>query len=744
MSRTAIALNLARPPLVLPAGRDASAISVLLRCALLALAAYCSPCFSVEAKKPAHTYETSTEIVAKGCPAVQDLEKGGYTIGSVRLESPFRHLPWLSAAMDAAEQAVKKLEGRPYVAGEVRQKRNEVRELNFPPGSGDQRVRVLIVVTKLDGCDGKKVHIVYSVYSSQILPSFANSIEAANAPADKVAGATDVTGRVRFTPRLDYDRSRKAMAGGRLEYALEPEATEGLIGNMVADVSNSSTSHDRSFALSGAKEHTGVGPLAHSEWQLGYQDQMLPSEQTQLSKRRLAAQWLAVTKPLGKWKLPLRFGASVENGRLDSDFTQAQLPVNTVRGGDYNSVKLHVGTTAQLSRSAFSASYGVEGGALGSTARPGWVKHVVDLAHEITIPTNTTDADGKTTKNRRRAVEIESRFTAGLIQVKTEVPASARFFGGNREDAFIAGDSWSMRSNPFIRSIAAGKFGREAGAAGGTRFSAINLTISYPVQYTPLVPEEVARTGEAQGAINGGLTTAENTITARTLDQDNRRAPAIAALLSGLRAGFASLRKDVDSARAAGSDVDADLFDACTTAIGEANDSVDGATSTKDSDELKGYLDALLPYKAASGEIQLGQVNGVLTACIANLNARVGSTAIAQDAKPLRDSLTGSQYVLIKEEAKSKAAEEMNPIRKIVDKLFNEVNLAAISPVLMLDAARMSPNGGLGTRYGVGLGLRATLVNSVDFTLGYVANPRRAAGESSGEAFFTMRIRDLF
>jgi len=52
--------------------------------------------------------------------------------------------------------------------------------------------------------------------------------------------------------------------------------------------------------------------------------------------------------------------------------------------------------------------------------------------------------------------------------------------------------------------------------------------------------------------------------------------------------------------------------------------------------------------------------------------------------------------------------------------------------------------GGLGTRYGIGGGLRVTLANSVDFTAGYLANPTRLSGEPTGAFFFSMQFKDLF
>jgi len=679
-------------------------------------------------------------IAAKDCKADQNFEKAGYVVRSVGLESPFSKLPWLSARMNAAEQTLKKLEGKPFVSSEVTEKRDELRNLNFPPDSGEQRVRFLFVVTRVKGCDGKQLDLVYSVYSSQILPSFSGSIESLNATAAKTAGAEDVKGRLRFTPRLNYGSAQNLMGGGRLDYA-PTQAADGLVENLTADVSNSSTAHERSLTLSGSKEHTEDALarwIAHSEWQLDYRDELQPSDKSKINTRRLAAQWFALTPPLGKWALPVRFGGALDSGKLDSDFTHAQLAPDSVRSGSYNSLKLFLGTTGRRDRSGFSASYGLEAGMLESASRPDWVKHVVDLTHEVSIPTN----------DAHRPVEIESRLTAGYLQVKGAVPVATRFFGGNREDAFIVGDSWSMRSNPFIRSIPSGTFGRENGGVGGTRFAAFNVTVAYPVWNRPLVPTEVAETGEVQDAINFGINTAVNVLATQTLARDKRREPVLNELFSGFRDGLAALLKDVNAARAGSPDVASDMFDACVSAIGKAAKNSEKALAPPEEGDVEEQLDRyvmlLLPYTTERGVYKPGQINDALTACTAGLNAQLGNASIAQDGKRLADMLTASKYMQLKAEAQRMAAEELAPAERTVRTLFDEVNLLSLSPVLMFDAARMGPDRGLGTRYGIGLGLRATLVNSVDFTLGYVANPRRAAGDSAGAFFFTMQIRDLF
>ena len=48
-----------------------------------------------------------------------------------------------------------------------------------------------------------------------------------------------------------------------------------------------------------------------------------------------------------------------------------------------------------------------------------------------------------------------------------------------------------------------------------------------------------------------------------------------------------------------------------------------------------------------------------------------------------------------------------------------------------------------GVRYGVGPGLRLSLVNA-NFTIGYVFNPRRVGPEKAGAIFFKLDVTTLF
>jgi len=92
------------------------------------------------------------------------------------------------------------------------------------------------------------------------------------------------------------------------------------------------------------------------------------------------------------------------------------------------------------------------------------------------------------------------------------------------------------------------------------------------------------------------------------------------------------------------------------------------------------------------------------------------------------------------------AQSDVRFVRGVVDRFFHEINLTSVAPVLMLDAARLGPSvpGEPAWRYGIGAGLRFSLVNSVRVTLGYSVNPQPRAGERSGALNLSLDFVDLF
>jgi hypothetical protein len=92
------------------------------------------------------------------------------------------------------------------------------------------------------------------------------------------------------------------------------------------------------------------------------------------------------------------------------------------------------------------------------------------------------------------------------------------------------------------------------------------------------------------------------------------------------------------------------------------------------------------------------------------------------------------------------ANSDMAFTRRVVDRFFHEINLASVAPVLLLDAARLGPSvpGQSAWRYGIGAGMRVSLVNSVRLTLAYSVNPQPRPGEPRGALSLSCDVVDLF
>ena len=672
-------------------------------------------------------------IVAAGnCPAGTNFESAGYVIRAARIDSPFKYLSWLRAAIHDAESNVSKLAGQPYRNAEVRQKADELEKLNFLPDAIEQRVRVSLVITSIENCANGQLDLIYSVFTTQIAPVLSGTFESQKAAkfAPESAAGTDATkNRWRFSPSVGYDYSERFSGGARMEYrAASAPSTYLPLDSMIVDGRGSASMHEVSAALAGAQDSAADG-LAHTEWQLNYLNASEPTDRSRLKQNRLAAQLAAITQPLGSWQLPLRFGGQLEGGTLGSDFRAADLSHNTVDGSGYGAMRLYLGTTTRSERNVFSASYGLEIGSTRPGSEVGWVKHIGDIAHDLSLPVGD-----------HRALDIESRLTAGIIQVPGSIPVSALFFGGNREEPFIPGDNWSIRSNPVIRSIPANRFSRTDNGPGGTRFISYNMTAAIPIWRKPLIPPELSHDKEFTDELHGQLETATSLVQPDYAAKDPHF-KLVAARIGDVQSALADLQAAANKAETARSGDFAQLFKSCTSAINTAKRRAQAAAESKEAAQF-GDVSTLLTVNETEDRL-----NKVRSACVTALNGELkdGTISAAGEALEQIHSDMEREFALIDQAAASRQAEaEMSYVKRTLDSILYELNFLSIGPVLMFDVAHIGPaDAKLGTRYGVGGGFRFTLVSHVDFTIGYVANPKRIAGERPGAFFFSMRFKDL-
>jgi len=88
------------------------------------------------------------------------------------------------------------------------------------------------------------------------------------------------------------------------------------------------------------------------------------------------------------------------------------------------------------------------------------------------------------------------------------------------------------------------------------------------------------------------------------------------------------------------------------------------------------------------------------------------------------------------------AYKELAPAHRALDVFMHDLNIYAISPVAMFDVARVWPTGE-GVRYGVGPGLRLSIINA-NFTFGYSFDVHRLPGERAGAIYLKLDVTSLF
>lgn len=321
-------------------------------------------------------------------------------------------------------------------------------------------------------------------------------------------------------------------------------------------------------------------------------------------------------------------------------------------------------------------------------------------------------------------------------------PPGVRFYAGGRESEFVASDDWQIRSGPVLRGLGANPLAGGAGNAGYRRFAAINLTVAVPAYRKPLVPVEIATDAEVRSALNAQFNSAVQFAAVENRDKDPHLKAAMAMLddVQGVLADFTAVVKGAQQAKPGLLPVE---FKRCLGKLGTAKIEVAEAREAKEGAQFGSVID-LLP-----GDDSGYSLGNVLEACIDELNAGLGEASLTSrgaQLKTLIDRMIQEIAAIDGDAALRSARREYRPVWRIVNTLMDETNLHAISPMLMVDVARLAPIGaGPGsTRVGIGVGVRFTLVDSVDFSVGYMANRRRQSGEPAGAFSFVMQFKDPF
>jgi hypothetical protein len=469
-------------------------------------------------------------------------------------------------------------------------------------------------------------------------------------------------------------------------------------------------------------------------------------------------------KLFGSGHSVFRYGGAIEGGHQDSSTaTNANVPPDSNLG----SLKFYVGVTGLSGTNGFTASSGFQVGSTFRTGSSAFGKYLVDLGYNHTFPVNRPkplgDRDPFThvglTGVVHRSFFLDTHFTAGLIQNAADAPLAERFFGGNVVQPFIPDDSWSIPTGAFIRSIPKNQLGSLSNSAlGGSRFYSANVTVAFTVWGKPMLPKElvISESTTKPGAAGQPKNTEQHTGFPEVLNLPfNTAALAIANTKELADPAFVAELTAVSTAAS-------QLSPKCTDLLNVMKqippDLVGQKTLKKQISDVRGNLFSVrdgAKEMAAKPDPQVavavtGSVPGLLTAVDQLTKLLAGTSAaglipqlqkLAGDIDLLSRQIGGAGKIPTDKYVDA-AYKELAPAHRALDVFIHDLNIYAISPVAMLDAARVWPTGE-GVRYGVGPGLRLSIIN-VNVTFGYSFDVHRGPGEKSGAIYLKLDVTSLF
>jgi hypothetical protein len=457
------------------------------------------------------------------------------------------------------------------------------------------------------------------------------------------------------------------------------------------------------------------------------------------------------TKEFGSARSILRYGMAVEAGRQEAEGAGGATPSNSSVGA----VKVYAGLTGRPGTSGFTASMGFQLGSTFRTASPSFQKYLVDAGYNHAFPIHRPkplgDRDDFThvglTGGVHRSLFFESRVTAGFLRDVAGAPLAERFYGGNVVQRFIPDDSWSIPSGAFIRSIPENRLGAEF---GGNRFVSANATLAITAWGRPFLPKELVLSDSAQkGGSDDGTgfpevlnfpfkTAAKSLANTKELND-----PAFLAQMKDVSAKAAQLSQKTTDVSNLLKQIPADL------AGGRSLKPLIGGVR---SDALMVRVAANQVAARPDGQIVVilatASVPALVTAIgqLANGLAGTAGASLVPALQSLATEMTGLMSQIGRESDVPKgkyldaAWKDLAPGHRALDVLLHDLNIYSIAPVAMIDAARVWPGG---VRYGIGPGLRMSLLN-VNLTFGYSYNPRRLPGEKPGAIYVKLDFTSLF
>ncbi|MEK6299469.1 MAG: hypothetical protein AABO41_02010 [Acidobacteriota bacterium] len=660
---------------------------------------------------------------------------GDFTVRVVRIESPIDFLHAVARTLDAIKPTLPLQPGSVFSATRASEGRAIIHErLVAADKDLEQSFRLLVVIGRIENCvetgSARQLDLVYSAFTTNYNAYLSHSIELKQSEIERpatTAATSNATGSLLVKPFFGYNRTSQ-LFGGAQATARMPA---GIFDFLRLAAAGSTSANVEELELVGSR---APGFLSSLEYRLGYKHSDIPAGNNRLREGKLRAQLSGSTQPLGSGKVVVRFGASLEGGNLQSAQDPGGGAGIVVQSSGYGALKAYIGATGSAGRYSFSGSYGLQAGTLGASTSVAFVKHVVDLSSTASfLPKETTGA------GFHKPLNIEARVAGGLIQRLDKVPVAERFFGGNETQNFIAGDTWQIRGGPFIRSIPQNRLNgtNTAAPVGGSSFYSVNLTFSRPVWGRPIIPKEMAEDPEFFPAVEAAKATARQALIATR----KNGLPAFTRVIDHLSTLNPDLKQIDAIVKAVPSDAPEDLADA---AADVQDDLAIIGEILNDQSTLPSKLDGFIKVDRSTITKLLEHLDSLSEA----LND-AGQTVPGGQIKIARDSLATKKASFVAElnqvdfsEATRLADQDMQSIDSVLRTFLHELNLVSVSPVAIFDAARIWPDR-FGTRYGIGGGVRLSLVN-FNVTLGYAVNPTPRLQEGRGAFFFSMDVTDLF
>jgi hypothetical protein len=446
----------------------------------------------------------------------------------------------------------------------------------------------------------------------------------------------------------------------------------------------------------------------------------------------------------------VRFGAALEGGVRQSDADPRLVSPADLASAGVGSLKLYGGLSLAPGIHSLKASYGLQLGKAGSGIQLDYVKQIFDAAYGVRfVPWD------------HRPVTLDSRLTVGSIHKMGPLPLGEHFFGGNVEQDFIEGDSWRIRSNPFLRSIPSNRFSQiqAGGYLGADRFFSLNVTAGVTAWGRPLAPAALLRNPQFDRALQTAMQFPELSL----YDEYLAETPEFRSIANFAWPVKQRLEELVTPLKkiAGAAGMDEDISDLAQTCLSRATSALEpirnkSAESLEPSDirglfidfkpddpeespipsklaalsrSLKSLVSALPGPELASELAVIDGIRGDFEKIASEINRRFPA---------LESSAPGQR-------AMSQAVRDMKYPRRILKQLIHEVNLIGISPIVMFDVGRIWQQGvGAGDiHYGVGGGVRISLV-MIDLSVGYAWNLRPKPWEGAGALTVAFEIPNLF